>query len=67
MGSTFNYRPALHGPRYLQDLPEAIKAHPARAGAAKPTGVQDLAGLPKAGEASRDRPNGHHCLFASLS
>jgi hypothetical protein len=38
-GSTFNDRAALLSPSYLKDLPEAIKAHPARAGAAKPTGV----------------------------
>jgi hypothetical protein len=35
-------RPALPGRRYLKDLPEAIKAHLARAGAAKPTGVKGI-------------------------
>ena len=35
-------RPALLGRRYLKDLPEAIKAHLARAGAAKPTGVKGI-------------------------
>ena len=34
-------RPALAGRRYLKELPEAIKAHLARAGAAKPTGVEE--------------------------
>lgn len=38
-GCTFGRGPSLSGPRYLKDLPEAIKAHPARVGAAKPTGV----------------------------
>jgi len=28
--------------RYLKDSPEAIKAHPARAGAAKPTEVERI-------------------------